>query len=276
MSAQGPAIGGSVEGGLLSDDAVHLEYLLADSRLLLAGCVALLASLGPGLPPVSRVAFSIPLFYIAFAVIVWAMMRHSSRAILEWTALVHMLDVSTAAAMLVLPGAADGLGDALCLFTVLGAALRWGLFPALLTAFAIVLCYLANSTIQISRSSLGFATLPTRPPFLLLSAFVVALIGGAQGTLRHEDHVLARVLTRVKRGDRFTDTLAYLLQECLEYLHAERAVLAMLDDEGGRLYLWRSRLGQPDGALTLVQVPVAEAGDYFFDMPPVAGSCGRG
>jgi len=263
----------SAAGGILQDegipreDAVLLERLLAEGRLILSMGIAVLVSIDRRPPDPSNIGYWLLIAYVLFAANVSAWLRRAQGEILRWRTRIHVVDLAAAAFMIAVPSGPHATATVLFLFAILGAALRWGTAATLVTGGFVVAAYLGGGLSAPSAANADHLVLFIRGGFLMLSATVVALVVGEQGRQRSEDHMLSRVLARVKRGDRFTETLEFLFGECLRYLSSPRALMAM-HDEDGRLYLWRARSDARSRGteLTLTQLPPAAVPDYFYDM----------
>src|SRR5262245_47804393 len=252
------------------EDELRVERLLAHARLLLALIAAVAVRFVP--EPVATLGaapYLFPAIYGVFAACLFVGLRRFPDRILPWRTVVHVLDVAAVGFCISFTGGPSSPATLFLFFVLLGAALRWGFQPTLLTGVATVVWYLADrllaagaSTTVVSRSLLSAA-------FLLAATLMIAWVAGSEAAVRGENRLVSLMLAQLKSRNGFTDPLQEILSLCLAHMGADCGLLALENEKTGRLYVWSSRryAKSQETNLSLAELRSADRDSFFFDLP---------
>ncbi len=259
------ALGGNVVSG---EEQLQIERLLAAARLFLAAVALLAVYFGPDEPTLlAGVAYGLLAGYLIFAAGVFALLRGQPLPVLRWRGVVHAFDVAAAAVVTVLTQGPASPFFVFVIFVLLSAALRWGTLPTVLTGAAAIVWYLLEGILHAQITTTGLALTPfmMRAAYLLAATLILAYLSGRQTRLQAEAHRITSLFSRIKHSDRFAETLHTVLDECRVYSGATSGLVALEDEEAGRLYLWHIRSTTPDSrtGLSLTERPVADSENFF-------------
>ncbi len=260
-------------GGLVPiEEQLQIERLLAAARLFLAAVALLAVYFGPDEPTLlAGVAYGLLASYLVFAVAVFLLLRGRPLPVLRWRSVVHALDVAAAAVITVLTQGAASPFFVFFIFVLLGAALRWGSLPTVVTGATTVVWYLVEGVLhdQVTTTGLTLTRFMMRAAYLSAATLILAYLAGRQTRLRTEAYAITSLFARIKSSDRFAETVHTVFDECLAYSGATSGTVALEEEEAGRLYIWyirRTAPGLPSG-LSLTELPISDRENFFVKMP---------
>ncbi len=173
------------------------------------------------------------------------------------------------------------------MFALLGAAFRWGMGEALLTAVIAVAAMTADSEILTWRwmaehfgshfDANGFVV---RIVYMVIFALLIGYLADSEKRRRAEAMSIAQVSAEVRVDAGLKGTLQAVLTEVLKLFGARQLLLVAGDPEGGRANLWRAeRLdSEPDVVFSWGHLEEDEWRRYAleFPEPTVIGAWRRG
>jgi signal transduction histidine kinase len=165
------------------------------------------------------------------------------------------------------------------MFALLGAAFRWGMGEALLTAVIAVAAMTADSEILTWRwmaqnfgshfDANGFVV---RIVYMVIFALLIGYLADSEKRRRAEALSIAQVSAEVRVDAGLKGTLQAVLTEVLNLFGARQLLLVAGDPEGGRANLWRvERLdSEPDVVFSWGHLEEDEWHKYAFEFPEPA------
>lgn len=252
------------------EDRLRVEQMLATARLFLA-CVASVAIyLDPYEPGVFvEVTYTLLGAYALFALGVLVLLRARPAQTVAARGLTHAIDIASAGAITALTQGTSSPFFVFFIFVVFAAALRWGKQLTLATGAGVAAWYLAEALLH-ARLAEEFEIVRflMRTAYLLVATLVLAQLAGIQRAFYTDNYLLSRMLARVQRGQRFTESLEDVLEGTRAYAGARKAVLALDDQTAERLYTWER--ASPDARarhVSLRELPLTDRDTFFFGTP---------
>jgi signal transduction histidine kinase len=269
MSSIDQPIDSPPEKAVPQEDEVRVEGLLAHARLLLAVVAVVTLYFDSGQPTFGAATDLLPAIYAVSAAALSVGVRRFPDRILRWGVGVHALDVAAAAFFITFTEGPGSPASLFLAFVLLGAALRWGFQPTLLTGAATVAWYLIDQLLLVPAATDQMTRSLPRAAYLFTATFVIALVAGSEAALHRENRLVSLVLARLKSRNGFTDPLQEIFGLCLAHMGADSGLLALEHEKTGRLYLWNARRSakSKETHLSLAELRATDRDIVFFEMP---------
>jgi signal transduction histidine kinase len=218
---------------------LRAERLIACGRLLLASLSLLALVVGRPGPQRLAVAYGVAGAYVVFAATLAAASLSTRPRLLAWRLPAHVVDVATAAAMVLFTSGATSPFYGFLVFAVVAAALRWRWVGVLATAAAALAAYIVIGlrSLEPGATPADLLTFGTRCVYLLVVAILLAYLGTFQWGLRRELEELASWPAAFERDPMVLAAL--LLERSARLFGVERAALLWEDPEEPWLLLVR-------------------------------------
>jgi signal transduction histidine kinase len=184
----------------------------------------------------------------------------------------------------------DGSGSPFFLyfmFALLGAAFRWGIREALLTAMITVVAMAGESgaltlpwMVRIFGSHFDANIFIVRSVYIVIFGFLIGYLAESEKRRHAEALSIARVSAEVRVDAGLKGTLQAVLREILTLFAARQVLLVAGDTDSGRVNIWRAEWldQEPDVVFSWGHLDNNEHGKYSFEFPQpaVAGAWRRG
>ncbi|HKU28309.1 MAG TPA: histidine kinase [Candidatus Sulfotelmatobacter sp.] len=167
------------------------------------------------------------------------------------------------------------------MFALLGAAFRWGMRDALLTAVITVAAMAAESGLlalpwmfHIFASHFDPDVFIIRSVYIVIFGFLIGYLAESEKRRHAEALSIARVSAEIRVDTGLKGTLQGVLQEILKLFAARQLLLVAGETESVRANIWRAeRLdAQPDAVFSWGHLDLAERGNYSFEFPESASA----
>ncbi len=233
---------------IAASESQRIERILAATRALLAIASLFVVWVDPTEPRhFASVVYGMLFLFVLEAVGVLAMVRTQRTSSPQFRLAVHSLDVLWPALIAIFTAGPNSPFYLFYTFVLLEAAYRWGLQATLLTALASTALFISQSFFTLARG-LTFTSLFSgaydlnsfvmRGVYLLIMGYLLGYLGEEEKQLREETAMIAKVMTKARAEVGVRGTLEAVFEEILELFCTPRAVLAVLDHNSGRAYVW--------------------------------------
>jgi len=216
-----------------------------------------------GLWPLSSAAAGVLLAFAAFAAFA-LVFAHSGGAPPHVSPLLHAWDVGWTVSVALGTGGMDGPLLLLPAYLLFATAVRFGQRASRLTAVVVAL-------------GLAFEAWPqaglviARAGGMLALGFLLARVGDEIRERRQERGAIVRILRRAHEQTGFRAMARTVLEGALDFLGGREALVAAVEPQTGRAYLWHLPPAVHGRAsFRPSRIPEAARADYFFDAPAAA------
>jgi signal transduction histidine kinase len=221
---------------------VRIEWLIASSRVVLAGGGLLAVAISPFGPGDDwRLAYTI-VWYLVYSLCVLALVWTPVRFAPAWGLAVHLFDLAAFSLFTLFTGASTSPFFIYFTFLVICGTLRWDIRGAAWTAIASVVVY-AGTALYTSQVLDGrpFATnaFVVRSVHLAVTAVLIAYLGAYHHRFQREIGRIVSWPRRVPRQPR--ELVGEIIAECSEVLEAPQVLIVWEEpDEGDINLAWGS------------------------------------
>jgi signal transduction histidine kinase len=213
---------------------VRIEWLVATSRVVIAGGALLAVVISPFAPGGDwRLAYTVSLYFVYSACVlalVWAPVRFAP----AWALSNHVLDLAAFSLFTFFTDASASPFFVYFTFLVVCGTLRWGVRGALWTAAASFVVYAATAlyTSQVlTHRPFAMNTFVVRSVYLAVTAALIAYLGAYQHRVQREIGRIIGWPRRVPREPR--ELVGEIVAECSETLEAPRVLVIWEDPDEG-------------------------------------------
>jgi signal transduction histidine kinase len=240
---------------------VRVEWLIASSRVVLAGGALLAAAVSPFAPGDDwRLAFATGVYFVyslCMLALVWAPVRFAS----AWGLSNHVFDLSAFSLFIFLTDASTSPFFIYFTFLVICGTLRWNFRGAVWTAIASVAVYAATvlfASLVLHVRPLATNAIVVRSLYLAVTAALIAYLGAYHHRFQREIGRIVDWPRQVPRQPR--QLVGEIIAECSEVLEAPKVLIVWEEpDEGDINLAWGS-----DGDVTWASEPEATYGSFVM------------
>jgi signal transduction histidine kinase len=221
---------------------VRVEWVIASSRVVLAGGALLASAIGPFATSDDwRLAFSAGVYFV-YSLCVLVLVRTPVRFAPAWALSNHVFDLGAFSLFTVFTDASTSPFFIYFSFLVICATLRWGVRGAAWTAVASFAAYAATALYvshALQRDPFDTRAFVVRSVYLAVTAALIAYLGAYHQRFQREIGRLVSWPRQVPRQPR--ELAAEIIAECSEVLEAPNVLVAWEDpDEGSVNLAWGS------------------------------------
>jgi signal transduction histidine kinase len=245
-----------------SEEAVHIEKILATARVAFAVLSLATVFLDPTEPPWHpSLAYGLLFVYVGLSFGFFASLRRypiEPRII----PIVHVIDFLFAVLICTFTEGSNGLFFAFFTFVLLTAAYRWGSREILITGSAFLVLFLIQrlllGRLQLNRFLIGSA-------YLSMVAMLFAYLAAGQRRLRQENSFIKSMLEVGLSERELEPTIRVFLKLIAEFFSAKRVLVLIQENSTNRIFRW----GYPPSETTsrLPEMSLAEGRQYLFHGP---------
>ncbi len=185
--------------------------------------------------------------YVIFALAILIVLRTSGGLRSRTTTLVHAIDVSAAASLTLLTGAATPF-LLMVLFPLIAAAHRWGFRATMATAAAVVLL-LASPAMLITVGPKAIAAavpgesgalrlLGLRTALVLVAGVLLGYLTQTEKRIRAEGASIAAIVSRIELRMGLSKAMALVFDAIVRLFDANRAILVIHEIASDRVWSW--------------------------------------
>jgi signal transduction histidine kinase len=221
---------------------VRIEWLIASSRVVLAGGALLAAAVSPFAPGDSwRLVYTAGLYFV-YSLCVLALVWTPVRFAPAWGLSNHVFDLSAFSLFTFFTDASASPFFVYFTFLVICGTLRWDVRGAVWTAIASFVAYAATSlyTSQVNHlRPFATNTFVVRSVYLAVIATLIAYLGAYHGRFQRE---IGRIISWPRRVPRQTrELVGEIIAECSEVLEAPKVLIVWEEPDEGQINLaWGS------------------------------------
>jgi signal transduction histidine kinase len=262
-----------VQTALAVDQQRRIERAVAVARAL----IALFSLVALALTPAAdefyyRIANSILIGYLVFAVAVIVVLGLTPKRWTISTVALHVIDVLVASAVTIFTIGTGSSFFGLFLFTLLAAAYRWGFIETLATAGAAVALLLGEAMILVLLPSVLHGTfdvdrLIVRSSYVLIVGGLIGYLAQNEKQFRGEATAIADILSRVDVRAGLRPTMTAVLDTVLRLFGARRAVFVISENATRQHFRWEANRSDDASPLSIGFKPIArdDFATYMFE-----------
>jgi signal transduction histidine kinase len=218
-----------------------VEWLIAVTRVVLAGGALLAVAVDPLEPVRSSFLFYLLCWYLAYSLGMLALVWAPARFARGWDIAVHLFDFAAFSILTIATRGTSSPFFAYFLFLLVCGTLRWQLRGTLWTAVSTMAAYAGITyygTYVLHRPGFELHTFIIRCVYLTVITILLAYLGRHQHRFQSEIGRLAAWPRRISRDSR--DVVAEVLSQASALLNAKTVVLAWEEPgQGGINLAWR-------------------------------------
>lgn len=255
----------------------HVEHVLGVGRIAVcAACLLAITSepAGTGTGADAMLGVLVTYLGMSVALLIWAL--PATPWGLPAPAAVHALDLSAAAALVLLTDGPSSAFFLFSLFSILAGAYRWGLNGALCTALAAVAVLGLHGPIMpngvrpptpFGGQDFELHSLLVRSTYLLIAGALIGWLAETELQRRTEVAIVGDVLARVQSEAGFQSALRDISGEVLSLFSAPTLLIAVDDPRANSAYLWVAERADGHTALRVEPLAADRRQQFLFGAP---------
>src|SRR5262249_17275141 len=270
-------VGYSLHVGRFSGELIGTERILAAARVVLA----LTSLFAVYLDPTHHfrhdtLVYALLLFYSAHAISVLVLVHWRHQITSAGALGIHCVDILWPTIIALFTNGSNSPFFLFIIFTLLGAAFRWGMYPVLLTAVAAVSMFTVESVLLnyaslagSQRAMFALGSLIVRVAYLVTFSMLIAYLSESEKRRREQAIAIARISAQARVDSGLKGTLNRTFQEVLNAFGAREILLIASEAGAQNAQLWRMEMlpGLSEPVFTSRQLDAFEEEQYLVDLP---------
>ena len=262
-----------------ASESQRIERILAATRAFLALASLFVIWIDPTEPRhYATIVYALLLVFVLEAVGVLALVRTQKTSSPRFRLAVHAIDILWPALIAIYTAGPNSPFYLFYTFVLLEAAYRWGLQATLLTALASTVLFISQSFFTVMqgysfpstfRGSYDVNSFVMRGVYLLIMGYLLGYLGEEEKQLREEITSIGKVMMKARAEAGMRGALEAVFEEILGLFRANHAVLAVLDHNSGRAFVWNIQQQGPKQKVTLStrELHAQEGEKSLFETP---------
>ncbi len=259
-----------------SGELIHTERILAAARLILT-LSSVMAVYFDSTDPFryNRLVYGLLLLYLAHAISVAVLLQFRTEISPRFAFTVHAVDIVAPSIISLFTNGPDSPFFLFFIFTLLGAAFRWGMLEALLTAVAAVATIACEAILlthglgRVIGAEFDVKSFLMRSTYLAIFALLIGYLAESEKRRRKEASIISQIAAKARVDIGLRGTLQATLHETLKAFGGREAILVASESGAQRANFWHLEIlpatGEP--VLTARQLEEAEKQRYLFLLP---------
>jgi signal transduction histidine kinase len=229
-------------------ESQRIERILAATRAILALASVFVIWVDPTEPRhYATVVYGLLGLFLLESVGVLALVRTQRNSSPRFRLAVHAIDILWPALISIFTAGPNSPFYLFYVFVLLEAAYRWGLQATLQTALISTVLFISQAFFTVAkgyflpslfRGSYDLNSFVMRGIYLLIMGYLLGYLGEEEKQLREEMASISKVITKARAEVGMRGALEAVFEEILGLFRTRRAVLAVLDHNSGRAFVW--------------------------------------
>ncbi|MCL5670800.1 MAG: sensor histidine kinase [Acidobacteria bacterium] len=264
---------------IAASESQRIERILAATRALLAVASLFVVWVDPTEPRhYASVVYGLLALFVLEAVGVLALVRTQRTSSPQFRLAVHSLDILWPALIAIFTAGPNSPFYLFYTFVLLEAAYRWGLRATLVTALVSTALFICQSFFTLAKGltvtslfsgSYDLNSFVMRGVYLLIMGYLLGYLGEEEKQLRVETAAIAKVMTKARAEVGVRGTIEAVFDEILDLWPTRQAVMAVLDHNSGRAFLWNIERQESKKKvnLSIRELHTREGKESLFETP---------